>query len=190
MSNLFYLLKKLLRLFDGRSSKWYRAEQFMDLAKHLNLQQAIPSSFNPLSKRFVSSPPNHLYNEVYLALVHLNQIRAERGLNPVQYDANLSAYAQQRAQEIIQLFDHTRPNGQSYHQEVSPPSAENIAAGQETGQKVILSWKNSAGHYRNMMGNYQKAGIGLVYQPQSQYQYYWVLIMGGKDSSTPYQFQN
>ena len=95
-----------------------------------------------------------------------------------------------RAQEIVQLFDHTRPNGQVYHQEVTSASAENIAAGQKTGQEVMLRWKNSAGHYRNMMGHYEKAGIGLLYQPQTQYRYYWVLMMGGKDSTTPYQFQH
>ena len=93
MNHILSSLKKLLRLFDSRSSKWYRAEQLIDLAKQFNLQQAIPSSLNPLPKRFVAPPPHHLQNEVYSALVHLNQIRAERGLNPVRYDAHLSAYA-------------------------------------------------------------------------------------------------
>jgi len=40
--------------------------------------------------------------------------------------------------------------------------AENVAQGAQTGREAVILWKNSAGHRRNMLGNYKYIGIGTA----------------------------
>ncbi|MET0394988.1 MAG: CAP domain-containing protein [Chitinophagaceae bacterium] len=40
--------------------------------------------------------------------------------------------------------------------------AENVAYGATSGKEVVKLWKNSAGHRRNMLGNYKYIGIGAA----------------------------
>lgn len=126
------------------------------------------------------------------ALDNTNKVRAEQGLPALKYNPNLSAYAQVRAGELAVLFDHKRPNGQSYANDlvVIGATGENIAAGNATADETVLGqWKNSAGHYRNMTNStYTSIGIGVVYVPNSKYGYYWVQIFGTDNTKSRYSF--
>lgn len=137
----------------------------------------------------VQPPPPELQFEIQSALHTMNELRASKGLSPLQLSDNLSAYAQRRAEELLKKMSHTRPNGKPYHHDIQfMASAENIAAGYSTGQATIIQWKNSKGHYQNMMGKFDICGLGVVYAPNSKYRYYWVLVLGDESSTTPYQF--
>ncbi len=40
--------------------------------------------------------------------------------------------------------------------------AENVAYGAANGKEAVSIWKNSAGHRKNMLGNYKFIGIGTA----------------------------
>ena len=65
--------------------------------------------------------------------------------------------------------------------------AENIAAGNESPEKTVAQWINSAGHRKNMLNcTYRQTGIARVYDPADQplpgqnhpMNYYWVQVFG------------
>lgn len=132
--------------------------------------------------------------EVEKALQFTNQLRAEKGLPPLKYNPALAAYAQRRAEEVAGRFSHTRPDGSiSFSTDIHGGGGENIAGGKNTAQETVLEqWKNSDGHYRNLMDpDYKSIGIGMVYWPGSEYGYYWVQIFGFEENTgTQYAFES
>lgn len=89
----------------------------------------------------------------------LNEVRAEVGLSALNWNPNskLQAAARIRAQELEELFSHTRPDGSScftvfkLYKIRYMTGAENIAYGTElSAEGVIELWYNSPGHYANM----------------------------------------
>ena len=104
-------------------------------------------------------------------------------------DEDLCRVASIRASELVQNFDHTRPNGSSCFTAFSEagvslsPAGECIAAGYSTGVSVANGWreedKNYAGqgHRRILLAaGATKVGIAYVYYPDSEYGYYWALV--------------
>ena len=111
-------------------------------------------------------------------------------LSELTLDEKLCKAAQIRANEIVQKFSHTRPNGKGCFTVLDDLSisrgakAENIAAGNQSGEKTFLQWKeddknyDGQGHRRNMLGaNYKRIGIAYTYAANSTYKYYWVMIL-------------
>ncbi|MBR1470450.1 MAG: hypothetical protein IJ600_02260 [Lachnospiraceae bacterium] len=116
-----------------------------------------------------------------IALV--NQERAKEGLAPLQrYDA-LGAAAQVRAEEIVEVQSHTRPNGQrglkicdEYGIDYDC-AGENIAAGQTSAKEVVDDWMASPSHRENIMDPaFGHIGIGLVIDSNGEYEYYWTQL--------------
>ncbi len=110
----------------------------------------------------------------------VNNLRTSLGKTKLSLDSNLTTMAMIRAMELSygNTFSHTRPNGNicfSLGSEFNYPFyAENIAAGQTSASNVFNSWKNSSGHYQNMINSdYKKIGIGVNYFDGK---YYWVQI--------------
>jgi uncharacterized protein YkwD len=98
----------------------------------------------------------------------VNQERAKVGLSALTTNTSLTNAANKRAQETVQSFSHTRPNGTNFNTvfkefNVSYRTAgENIAYGQKTPQEVVTGWMNSPGHRANILnGNFGKIGIGV-----------------------------
>ena len=111
-------------------------------------------------------------------------------LSALTLDEELCKAAQIRANEIVKNFSHTRPNGNSCFTVLKDLSisygtaGENIAAGNQSGEKTFLQWKEDdedyagQGHRRNMLGtNYKRIGIAYTYDAGSTYRYYWVMIL-------------
>ncbi len=104
------------------------------------------------------------------ALRLTNVERAKEGLQPLSTFEGLHAAAQIRAREIGQVFDHTRPNGQSCMTALNDVgldpydftrSGENIAIGYGTPAAVVDGWMNSPGHRSNILtGPYTHLGMG------------------------------
>ena len=105
-------------------------------------------------------------------------------LNELAYDYDLERIATKRAAELALLFDHGRPNGESffsiYEEEGITYSAagENIAMGYRTAEAVNAAWRedgepyNGQGHRRNMLNpKFNCVGIGHVYLDGC---HYWV----------------
>lgn len=116
-------------------------------------------------------------------VVIMNQERAAKGVGPITQSSTLDALAQIRAQEIVQSFSHTRPNGTSCFTVFEEngvtylAAGENIAAGYGTPEAVMQGWMNSEGHRANILnGSFGQVGIGYYTDPNSGYGTYWVQI--------------
>ena len=117
-----------------------------------------------------------------LELVNIE--RENAGLEPLELDEDLVRLANIRAEEIVENFSHTRPNGTScftileevyYH-----TCGENIAAGSPTPERVVEQWMDSPGHRANILNaNYQYLGVGYFYDENSMYKHYWVQLFVG-----------
>lgn len=112
------------------------------------------------------------------------------GLKALMLDKDLCEAAAIRAKEIVQDFSHTRPNGSGCFTVLDElginagAKAENIAAGNKSGEKTFLQWKednkpySGQGHRRNMLStSATKIGLAYAYDPNSTYKYYWVMIL-------------
>ncbi|SDF91149.1 CAP domain-containing protein [Marvinbryantia formatexigens] len=121
------------------------------------------------------------YQKAYQVLTYTNQVRAERGVEPLAMDKDLMAAAMQRAAEISILFAHDRPDGTDCYSASPKMSGENIAAGQRSASAVVTSWKNSPGHYANMIeGDFRSVGIGCFNYDGTLY---WVQCFGRGSAS-------
>lgn len=121
------------------------------------------------------------YNEV---LTLVNEIRAEAGVQPLTLDTTLCQAATMRSLEMnySQQFSHTRPSGEACFSVFGTygvgyrTAGENIAAGQRTPESVVNAWKNSEGHYKNMINaNFNKLGVGMS-DMQMGYGIYWTQL--------------
>ena len=79
-------------------------------------------------------------------------------------------------------FSHTRPNGSNcfsvleFYSVDCFSSGENIAVGYPTPAEVVNGWKNSSGHYANMVSDkYNKLGVGMS-KLQTGSNEYWTQI--------------
>lgn len=125
------------------------------------------------------APAEDYINEV---LTLVNAERAKEGLSPLVLDSELSKAARVRAEEQIELFGHTRPNGEScfsifkeYGINYST-AGENAAAGYSTPKDVVEAWMSSDGHRANILKPcFEKLGVGFVYGDDS-YGAYWVQL--------------
>ena len=113
-----------------------------------------------------------------------NQEREKQGLNPLTSLPELQKATDIRGVELVELFSHTRPNGEacySVFKEVTLPgyrtAGENIAAGQANPTAAMTSWMNSSGHKANILnGNFIHVGIGHHYESNSTYRNHWVQL--------------
>ena len=117
----------------------------------------------------------------------LNELRAEVGLEALNWNPNskLQAAARIRAQELEELFSHTRPDGTSCftifkaYRISYKTCAENIAYGTNLdAEGVIELWRNSSGHYANMT-NADVTEVGLASWPDDGGHVYWVQLFKG-----------
>ncbi|BCJ96440.1 hypothetical protein acsn021_40090 [Anaerocolumna cellulosilytica] len=101
-----------------------------------------------------------------LKLVNIE--RKNGGLSELTMSKALTAPANKRAEEIVQSFSHTRPNGTAWSTvlnefNVSVTTAgENLAYGYNTPEAVVEGWMNSPGHRANIMNaKFRNIGIGV-----------------------------
>lgn len=109
------------------------------------------------------------YINVVLDLV--NEMRREAGAEPLALSEKLTEQACVRAEEIARsgIFDHIRPDGTSFSTIFRENGfmygtvGENIAWGYTTAESVCAAWKESRGHYENIIRpEYKSIGIGIA----------------------------
>lgn len=109
-------------------------------------------------------------------IAYTNSDRARYGLAPLRADAELTAAARVRAQELLQKFSHTRPDGSSWSTVSAKAKGENIARGYRSAAAVTAAWLSSAGHRRNILReSYGSIGVCTV---RVNGVIYWVQLFG------------
>ena len=110
------------------------------------------------------------------AVYETNIERARYGLSALRVDPALTAAARIRAQEIVEKFSHTRPDGSRWKTVSDVAYAENIARGQKTPDKAVAAWMTSDGHRRNILREgYGSIGVACI---RAGSVYYWVQLFG------------
>lgn len=117
------------------------------------------------SKNDSDASDNMSYAEA--VLYYCNIERANAGVAPLTLDETLCSAANIRAGEIVETFDHTRPDGRSCYTAMSDIgysysyAGENIAGGFSSAKKVVEGWMNSSGHRANILSsNFNRLGVG------------------------------
>ncbi|MEG0288135.1 MAG: CAP domain-containing protein [Carnobacterium sp.] len=114
----------------------------------------------------------------------LNDLRQEKNLNALKPNEQLKKASRQRAKETKESFAHTRPDGREMATIFEEPEyeyvyqlvGENIGMAtyylDEEGMAELMfdGWKNSPGHYENMVReNFEEIGIGVYYDGETLY---------------------
>ncbi|MBQ7715103.1 MAG: hypothetical protein IJT70_04445 [Clostridia bacterium] len=130
------------------------------------------------------------YDYIESELEKVNAARAENGVPALTLSPQLTELAMLRAAECSLYYSHNRPDGSECFS-VSDEfpiyqsgflRAENIAAGYETTDQVVIRWLESSGHRRNIL-NKDNNQIGIGCFVNNGY-YFWVQLFGaGEDDS-------
>ncbi|WP_433898001.1 CAP domain-containing protein [Pseudomonas sp. PSE1(2024)] len=108
---------------------------------------------------------------------------------PLAWNAVLGGVAQEHSREMANnnYFDHKARDGRTPgdRAELAGYSGqqvgENIAAGQDTVQKVVAGWLASPGHCANLMNpQYRELGAAYAVDPKSSAGIYWTAMFGGE----------
>lgn len=117
----------------------------------------------------------------------LNEHRTANGRDPVKLSPTLNQGAYDYSARMGEegFFSHVSPDGGQFFERMceagydpactgSALVGENIAAGQETGEEVFDSWRNSPGHNENMLERgFRVIGIGRAEVGGSRLGFYW-----------------
>lgn len=132
------------------------------------------STFNGTTSSMKSEAVN-LYSSLQgtanTILSKTNQYRTEVNVQSLTLDKNLSIMATIRAIEMAysDVFSHTRPNGSEWHtiwneyygKTIYGAIGENLAYGYSSDEAACVGWRNSQGHYENMIDSrFTKLGVG------------------------------
>ena len=104
--------------------------------------------------------------------------RQKAGLSDLVSTDALKKTARVRANEIITLFSHDRPDGSecftAYDENNAPywTAGENIATGQTTPEEVVRAWMDSPGHKENIL-NPEFGCLGVGVETDSNGKLYW-----------------
>lgn len=126
-------------------------------AKPTAVPTAIPTvkpTAAPTAAPTATVPSNDGQSMTSMAAEVISQVNAERakyGLEPLTVSAQLTSAACIRANEIVELFSHTRPDGSSWSTVSSAAMGENIAKGQSSADRVMAAWMSSEGHRANIL---------------------------------------
>lgn len=120
----------------------------------------------------------------YEVLSLVNQERVRNGLDKLTWGETCAEAAEIRAEEIVQLYSHTRPDGSSWDTACMEPESghdsytegENLVAGNSavSPETAVAAWMNSEKHRENILNpNYTKLAVGFHFDPGTKYHTHW-----------------
>ncbi|HXR82928.1 MAG TPA: CAP domain-containing protein [Hanamia sp.] len=102
-------------------------------------------------------------------LIQTNNFRKSKGLSKLVMRNDLNAIARQHSVDMAKGkvgFGHTgfgERNAMAKKRiKQMHAFAENVAYGAASGKEVVNMWEHSAGHRRNLLGQYKYIGIGIA----------------------------
>lgn len=110
-----------------------------------------------------------------------NATRVRKGLEPFIWSDKARISSRKHSQDMADYnyFDHTNLKGESPFHRMEREgilyisAAENIAAGVSDAIEAHEGWMNSMGHRKNILGDFKTLGVGVAYNPNSTYKYYY-----------------
>jgi uncharacterized protein YkwD len=111
-----------------------------------------------------------------------NEFRTSKGLAALKTDDRLNKAAMERAKELAETFNHTRPNGEDgqdiikEYDKSAVPSGENMhmsyGKGYHGAQQVADSWTDSTAHQKKILDtDSEYIGVGVYYIEKDGYKY-------------------
>jgi uncharacterized protein YkwD len=118
---------------------------------------------------FLAIPSLHAGSLEEAILRYTNEYRRSQGKPPLQRDAAAAEQAEKHSSNMARGktgFGHSgfkeRVNAVSGASGRVSAAAENVAYGQQDAESVVKGWIRSKQHRKNMLGNYNKIGIGVA----------------------------
>jgi uncharacterized protein YkwD len=136
------------------------------------------------------TPPLSKDEEALLALI--NDYRSQNGLWPVKVSPALSAAASWMSEDMAEnnYVGHVDSEGRDKDKRTAyfgytPANClgEIIAAGPDTPQGAFDNWRNSPAHNAVILEGFGVVGVGMAYNPQSDFKWYWTVDFGGYHDS-------
>ena len=127
----------------------------------------------------VIAPPVEQWKREVLSIV--NNIRAKEGLNELKWGVTCEDAANTRADEIVENYSHTRPDGREWSTacplvDRNSISGENLAAGNAavSPASTVMTWMKSPTHRENILSpNFTNLSVGFTFEPDTNYKTYW-----------------
>ncbi|MCA9973595.1 MAG: LysM peptidoglycan-binding domain-containing protein, partial [Anaerolineales bacterium] len=137
-----------------------------------------------------SQPPAAAQDPASQVLQLVNQVRANYGLAPFSYNAQLAAAAQEQASWMAAtgIYQHNHdgstPQTRATAAGYAGYASENIVGGTNLSpQQGVTWWQNSPIHFNTMISTrYNEAGVGVAY---GQDQNFYVLVVGTRSDGAP-----
>lgn len=140
------------------------------------------------STNAASEELSSIENEMALKI---NEARLELGLKPIYVVPYLNDVARTRSRELLENYDHVRPDGNSWVSIIDRTlvpwnSADEILArGSSNVDLVFKAWQNSEVHWNAITSDkVTHFGVGLSYEPNSDRKWYWSVIFVVLDEGT------
>lgn len=119
----------------------------------------------------------------YEVLSLVNQERVRNGLEKLTWGDTCADAAETRAEELVRLYSHTRPDGTPWSTACDNPDGnakyvkgENLVVGSSavSPETTVAAWMNSEDHRANILNpDYTKLSVGFHFDPNSQYKTHW-----------------
>lgn len=123
------------------------------------------------------------------ALALVNAYREQNGLKPVALHPLLVKAAKAHSTDLARhdRISHYGSDGSNPWDRVKRTgyraqlAAENVGTGQMTVEEVMVGWKKSEAHNRNLLlKGARHAGIALVQDDKTEFKTFWTLVLGAE----------
>ncbi len=146
-----------------------RFESYLEQIEQTAIMQAAPidAAANEIQQANATYA-SRIHPEEFRCLSDLNLVRILLGLKPLKFDEKLLEAARGHSADMARekFFAHESPvaGKKSFTDRAkladTTASGENIYMGSESGSEANQAWFHSPGHFKNMLGDHQRAAIG------------------------------
>ncbi len=135
----------------------------------------------PAPVEYEITPPDDPDGTLGAMLDAVNAERGKAGVPALQLDKAMCDAAAKRAEEIIDVTDHVRPDGSACYTALSEygvscnAAAENLSMGRHDAAEIVAELMNSDVHRANILNPaYSRLGVGVCVREGTLYGIYWV----------------
>ena len=119
----------------------------------------------------------------YEVLSLVNQERVRNGLEKLTWGDTCADAAETRAEELVEFYSHTRPDGSSWDTACNAPNntafyteGENLVVGNSavSPETAVAAWMNSEKHRENILNpDFTKLAVGFYFDQDTPYKTHW-----------------